>query len=1205
MACILWWAMGASAEIVLGSESGESAWDAGWARLAAGDQAGARARFNDRLAADPADLAAADGLLAAGIWACDLAAAIAAVEELASGPNGPNGPNGQLDPGLAAFLSGARLLEQQDVEAAGEEFVRAAQAALARGDTLSAAVACRRAGACGLTAGNSDDTEARARELRGLVGPSRRWPRLRLDSELLAAGSRNLSAQLSAADSIYALVQTQATDADLRPQLCDALNGRGTIGSKQRQPAVSIPWFRQALALARGLQDTPRTAKILKNLGYDHSQARQVPEALACYEEARSLAAQCGLQDMLGHIHTGFGAIAEVQGDRQGAIEHFRDSYLAHASTGNRRGELGARQRLAYNLMISGRFSEAITHYTRCLDLMEEDGSTYLLNWVLGGLALTHHKLGYLDQAEDYYQRAMAANEALGDRMSVAWCHLSLGWLEMLRGDYGQALVWSHEARELYRQLDDPEGLGDCHVVIAEVQFRLGDWDQAKEDYLLGADLALENGLEEILNRAYRGLAEVCSAAHRPAEAQRYCEQALDLAQRWSDNSGTIWALIQLAEQSLAGGDVASARRRLADASNRLDPDGHFDFRSHARLLQARCADQPGEAIDLAAESLALAEEGSLPDREWAALSDLGAYQLAVGDTAAARRSQLQAIEVVESLRRAVGTDELRRHMLRPALVPYERMIGLCLGDGNGGEPGPDQALEALAVSERSRAQILAARLQEARTGDSRQAGGDEARERELLAKIAFLQARLQESGLSVASRKDLRAQVADLENGIRILSLESHSSRPAPAGGRSVDRPAAELLSVLADGEQAVSYFLGEEESVLFHVRGRRVRAFRLPPRSAVESRVRRFLSLREGGEVPGPVLEDAERGLFSLLLGPVADDLPSCGTLVVIPDGILHQLSFSTLRGPMGRIVDQHQVFVAPSLRTLGYLRQRASDRAEAMAGPDLSILAVGCGARGAETEGAGRRHAQRLHPFDDTPVTALAGAAEEARQIAAMFDRAMVLTAAAADEASFKAAPLHRAEVLHIAAHSYADAREVRRSYVLLNAGNGGAREGTPAEDGLLQWGEAADLDLHASLVTLASCRSAGGLLSVGEGVTGLTQAFLNAGATCVLAAHSDIADEYSRRFMLAFYRELRSGVSAAEALRRVQSDFAHRSAEPGARRYWADFVLVGDGSVTLTPAGRDGLDPGAKRFLILPAGLGLALLFISAVRGRRKN
>jgi CHAT domain-containing protein/tetratricopeptide (TPR) repeat protein len=1183
VACV---AMGTSTNIVQGSELQVSAWEAGWARLETGDLAGARALFLERLQADPADLAAADGLITADAWECGLASSIAGMENIAD---------------LQAFLAGARFLEQREFSAASDEFVRASDLALARGDTLSAAVARRQAGVCRLVAAQPKETAVEAEALRALVAPSRKWMRLYLECELLSAGSLNMSAHLSSADSIYVLVVDQAKSANLRTILCDALNGRGTIGSKQRQPAVSIPWFQQALALAREFQDYPRTAKILKNLGYDHTQARQVPQALACYEEARDLAARCGLQDMLGHIHTGFGAAAEAEGDRQKAIEHFRNSYLAHASTGNRRGELGARQRLAYDLMVSGRFSEANTHYRRCLEIMDEEGSTYLLNWVLGGLALTHHKLGYLDQAEEYYRRAMVANEALGDRLSVAWCHLSLGWLEMLRGDYAQALVWSHESMRLYNELDDPEGVGDCHVVIAEVHFRLGDWEQARKDYLLGANLGLENGLEEILNRAYRGLAEVCGAANRPAEAKLYCERALDLAQSWSDNSGTIWALIQLAEQGLAAGDVDVARRRLADASSRLDPDGHFDFRSHARLLQARCADRPEEAVGLAAEALALAEEGCLPEREWSALADLGTYQLAAGDTAAARRSQLQAIEVVESLRRAVGTDELRRHMLRPALAPYERMIQLNLGDPDG-ETGPDRALEALTVSERSRAQVLTARLQAARpAGPGENTGGGDAEDRELLAGIAFLQARLQEDGMTSAERAGLREEVADLENNIRILRLENRSA--APASARFPNRQSEDLLGILGEGEQAVSYFLGEEESVLFHVRGDRVRAVRLPGRAVLESRVRRFLSLREGPEVPAPILEDAERGLFTLLLGPVANDLATRSTLVVIPDGILHRLPFATLRGSGGRLVDFHQVFVAPSLRTLASLRQRETARGESESAPDLSILAVGCGAENSSTDDADGGQVRRLHPFNGSPVAALAGAAEEARQVAALFDRSMVLTGSAADEASFKAAPLRRAQVLHIAAHSYADDREVRRSYVLLNSG---ARRDTTiaaAEDGLLQWGEAADLDLQTSLVTLASCRSAGGLLSVGEGVTGLTQAFLFAGATCVLAAQSDIADDYSRRFMLEFYEHLRRGVSAAEALRRVQLDFAGRPVTPGGRDYWADFVLVGDGSVTLAPAAHGGLSPRWKRWLIVPTSLVLILLIISIVRGRR--
>jgi hypothetical protein len=157
-----------------------------------------------------------------------------------------------------------------------------------------------------------------------------------------------------------------------------------------------------------------------------------------------------------------------------------------------------------------------------------------------------------------------------------------------------------------------------------------------------------------------------------------------------------------------------------------------------------------------------------------------------------------------------------------------------------------------------------------------------------------------------------------------------------------------------------------------------------------------------------------------------------------------------------------------------------------------------------------------------------------------------------------------------------------------------------------DGLLQWDEVAALNLGSSLVTLAACRSAGGVLAVGEGVTGLTQAFLFAGATCVLAAQADISDAYSRRFMLDFYQHMRDGDQAAAALQKVQQSAA--TAGLDSRFRWADFVLVGDGTVTLPAAMLQDAAAG-KRLgplgipgLLLASGLLIALVVGRSRRGR---
>jgi CHAT domain-containing protein len=116
----------------------------------------------------------------------------------------------------------------------------------------------------------------------------------------------------------------------------------------------------------------------------------------------------------------------------------------------------------------------------------------------------------------------------------------------------------------------------------------------------------------------------------------------------------------------------------------------------------------------------------------------------------------------------------------------------------------------------------------------------------------------------------------------------------------------------------------------------------------------------------------------------------------------------------------------------------------------------------------------------------------------------------------------------------------------------------------EDGLFQWHEVAGLRLNASLVVLSGCRSAGGVLAYGEGITGLTQAFLYAGAHGVLATQMDVPDRYAGRFMLSFYRRLREGAAAASALRDTQLE-ALGWGDSGQAAFWATFVLVGDGNI----------------------------------------
>jgi CHAT domain-containing protein len=97
------------------------------------------------------------------------------------------------------------------------------------------------------------------------------------------------------------------------------------------------------------------------------------------------------------------------------------------------------------------------------------------------------------------------------------------------------------------------------------------------------------------------------------------------------------------------------------------------------------------------------------------------------------------------------------------------------------------------------------------------------------------------------------------------------------------------------------------------------------------------------------------------------------------------------------------------------------------------------------------------------------------------------------------------------------------------------------------------------LHADLVTISACRSAGARSYSGEGLVGFAWAFLQAGAHHVIAGLWDVTDSSTPRIMDVLYSNIAAGVSPAEALRAAKLSLI-RSGQ-GYRRpyYWGPFQI----------------------------------------------
>jgi CHAT domain-containing protein len=245
------------------------------------------------------------------------------------------------------------------------------------------------------------------------------------------------------------------------------------------------------------------------------------------------------------------------------------------------------------------------------------------------------------------------------------------------------------------------------------------------------------------------------------------------------------------------------------------------------------------------------------------------------------------------------------------------------------------------------------------------------------------------------------------------------------------------------------------------------------------------------------------------------------------------------ATLAEPRPLVLD-HEIVSLPSVSVLAALRSQAGSRRRP--GRLLAVLADPVLER-AEPPLRPLPHARR----EAEALLELAGGEPVLAAFGVDAQRELVLSGRLGD---FR--------VLHFATHGIFDDLHPELSAIALSAID---PSGRPL-DGRLRAYEIFGLDLRAELVVLSACRTALGEEVRGEGLVGLTQGFLHAGAERVLVSLWNVSDRATSELMQRFYAGLLlHRLSPARALREAQASMAQEG-RWRAPYYWAGFVLQGE-------------------------------------------
>ena len=161
-----------------------------------------------------------------------------------------------------------------------------------------------------------------------------------------------------------------------------------------------------------------------------------------------------------------------------------------------------------------------------------------------------------------------------------------------------------------------------------------------------------------------------------------------------------------------------------------------------------------------------------------------------------------------------------------------------------------------------------------------------------------------------------------------------------------------------------------------------------------------------------------------------------------------------------------------------------------------------------------------------------------------------RKVILTGTQAHAEAYSQSDAGQFALIHFVAHAVANRQEPLNSAVILSLH--GSRDRLLAKDVL-------DTRLHAKLVTISACRSAGAKIYAGEGLVGFSWAFLQAGARNVIAGLWDVDDRSTAQTMAQLYLGLARGAAPADALRAAKLDLMHSSESYHKPYYWGPFQI----------------------------------------------
>lgn len=917
---------------------------------------------------------------------------------------------------------------------------------------------------------------------------------------------------------------------------------------------AALDLYLKALAIHRRLGADDQVARNLNLAGLALNTQDRYAEAEKFHQEALEIGRRLKRDDIVSMSFNNLALVYDDRGESRLALAAMKAS-LEAARKSTPEAHLGER---LYNL---AGMHEAVGEYEESARLVREALDNALKHDQLGdiahgyrNLAISHLQRSQRIDALDYLKKALAMEKKLGREKWQALNLEIMGDVYQHWGEFNKALGLTRQALAIRQKRRERSKTADLLSDMGSLHASLGQLEKAARAHQEA--LAIYEGLMMQRKTAHSlsSLGGIFRRWGRYEQALAHVERALAIhrkADRPPDIASELGLLASL-QKSLNRKKEAKASYEEAIAlKTRLKDDVGLAYskRGLAGLLWGSA--KPERILDLYQGALMVFRRIDDPVQVESTLVKMGLYKTTLKRYPEAIGHFREAVAIVNRLRKK-APPEARLDYRAQNEINYGLLIEALIDDGR-----QNAAFDA---AEESRAQDLAERLVERGALNITPIKAD------VLTKI-------QEPATAV-----LAYAYAHGRNVVKMISMRG-GVFSWMAGTDALLAKAEKEAGPLTEAGDSAAAVREESRGLARRAKGTSEEwgsVMETPPLERIIQRYRELLLDPDAA----PAREALSRLLYDYFIKPVEKNLAKRKTLIIVPNGALGLLPFETLMDAEGTyLAETHKIIYVHSLTALSMLKERyhpdnrkpmlalggavynKENYATEMAPREIEWTRLAKNAT--RSINAGASLAASYVAMGRERWSNLPGSLQEVNKIAERIPDARLLTGEAVSEARLKAmsdsGELAGYQALHFATHGLTVPAVPDLSALVLSQSG----KATAGEDGYLHRKEIEALKLKADFVNLSACDTGVGKIYKGEGVVGLAQAFLTAGANALSVSLWPVSDISTTRFMDAFYQRTQKGMRYAEALaevkrRFIKGEFGEEYKNP---YYWAPFVYYG--------------------------------------------